>query len=306
MIDALQQTSNWDRYRYFLAVAETGSLSAAALALGVTHPTVRRQITLLESNLGTRLFKRTAGGYALSLAGREMLTLAQRMDAVASQIEQRTVGQQVQQVSSVRISASTGIGTAWLAPKLAEFRKINCDIEVELIIATGRLDLMRHEADVALRIGNPGGQDLMGRRIGVVKFGLYAANCYLVQRGEPRCITQLKDHVYIESTGEIEHHDQSRHLRKLAREAGAKPAMKCNNLLAQFAAMRAGVGILAVPSYMSMGVNDIHRILVDDFQLELELWLLAHPDIVNIPPVRKVVDFLGKQIDVAPEFNARN
>ena len=150
--------ANWDYFRFFLAVAETGSLSAAAQVLGVSHPTVRRQIRDLESSLSAKLFNRTPDGYVLTAEGERMVDLAKTMEITAHAIERCANGEQSKCAGRVTLAAAAGIGTHWLAPKIAEFRRQHPGVEVELNISRSQLDLMRLEADIALRMGDPGGQ----------------------------------------------------------------------------------------------------------------------------------------------------
>ncbi len=292
--------ANWDYFRFFLAVAETGSLSAASQVLGVSHPTVRRQIRDLESSLSAKLFNRTPDGYVLTAEGERMVDLAKTMEITAHAIERCTNAEESKCEGRVTLAAAAGIGTHWLAPKVAEFRRLHPAVEVELNISRSQLDLMRLEADIALRMGDPGGQDLVGRRVGAVSFGLYAARTYLDEHGTPQTADELKNHEVIDSTGEIAGLAQAQRLRDIASEA-ATP-FSSNNLLTQFAAMQAGGGILPVPIYMTTNLHDVVRVLPDAFNVELDLWLLTHEDLIRTARVRTLMDFLIDSIRADPCF----
>lgn len=300
MRETTSRLEDWDHLRYFLAVVETGSLSAASQVLGVSHPTVRRQIRDLESWLAAKLFNRTPDGYVLTETGARLVDLATTMKVTASAIERCASGDQSKCAGRVVIAAAEGIGTIWLPPRIAEFRRTHCDIEIELNISRGRLDLMRLEADIALRLGNPGDENLIGRRIGTAECGLFAAQCYLEEHGTPLSVRDLQHHAIIESTGEVEGLEQVRQLREVA--GNTATAMSCNNLLTQFAAMRAGVGLLAAPSYMAADACNVVRVLPDEFSVELDLWLLTHPDLTRTERVRTTIDFLTRSIRSDPNF----
>ena len=281
---------DWGLYRYFLAVADSGSLTAAARRLGVSQPTVGRQIQALEDVMGARLFDRTCNGYALTSAGEGILELAQVIEERALAIERHIAGKDERLDGRVRISAAEGLATYWLAPKLPEIRERHPEIEIELIVKSAALDLMRREADIVLRIGEPRSDDLIGRRMGKIHFGLFASEDYLSRHGTPECLDQLRDHTVIESVGAIADLTQARLVRELA---GPAPAgVHCDNLITQFAAVRAGVGLMALPLYMAGAEPGLRRILADDFDVSLDLWLLVHRDLRPVARIAAVFEYL--------------
>ena len=285
---------DWDDYRFFLAVSETGSLSAAARKLGVTQPTVGRRVNDLEKRLGARLFDRMSHGYELTAAGQRISELAARIECTAFAIEQRVSGEDAQLNGRVSITTAEGMGICWLAPRLPKLRERYPDIDIELVVGVGVLDLVRREADIALRIGNPGCVELVGRRIGDVHCGLYASESYLARHGEPAALEDLSRHTIIESVRDIANLAQARRLREVAKDAGV--GVRCNNLTAQIAAARAGLGILALPDYMVGGASGLRRILAASFDSKLDLWLLTHRDLRRTARIRAVLDFLAEEI----------
>ena len=286
--------NDWDDYRFFLAVSETGSLSAAARRLGVTQPTVGRRISDLERRLGARLFDRMSHGYELTAAGQRISELAARIEYTAFAIEQRVSGEDAQLNGRVSITTSEGLGICWLAPRLAKLRERYPDIDIELVLGIGALDLVRREADVALRIGNPGCEELVGRRVGDVHCGLYASDAYLARHGEPTTLDDLSHHTIIESVRELANLAQVRRLRDIAK--AAKVGVRCNNITAQVVAARAGLGILALPNYMVGCAPGLRRVLACLFDSKLDLWLLTHRDLRQTARVRAVLDFLAAEL----------
>lgn len=280
----------WGLYRYFLAVANTGSLTGAARQLGVSQPTVGRQIQALEEVIGARLFDRANSGYVLTGPGQSIVELAEAIEEQAIAIERRIAGEDRRLDGRVRISAAEGIATNWLAPTLPALKQRFPNIEIELLVGLAALDVTRREADIVLRIGSPGCDSLVGRRMGAVHFGLFAADTYLAERGVPKTSACLADHVVIDSCGGIANLAQVRRLRDLA--ASTPRSMCCDNLVTQFAAMRAGLGILAVPLYMAHGVSGVRRLLADEFDVALDLWLLVHRDLRPVARIGVVFEFL--------------
>ena len=285
---------DWGLYRHFLAVADTGSLTAAAKELGVSQPTVGRQIQSLEKVMDARLFDRDSNGYVLTPAGEAILELAQAIHQQAMAIERRIAGEDRRLEGCVRISAAEGLATYWLPERLASFHKCYPQIEIELIVRSAALDLMRREADIVMRIGEPRANDLVGRRIGKIHFGLFATEGYLASNGVPEKPDDIAQHHIIESIGAIENLAQARRLREIA---GRVPtAIRCDNLLTQFAALQTGIGIMAVPLYMASTVPGLQRVLPKDFDVVLDLWLLTHRDLRPLARISAVFEFLAEAI----------
>ena len=282
---------DWDAYRYFLAVADTGSLSAAARTLRVSQPTVGRQVQLLEQALNVRLFDRRPDGYAMTEAGLQILELVRDIDGAMRVIKRRVGGENGKLAGKVRITAAQGIGTYWLPEQLSRLTRQYPDVEIELSVCVPPLDLARHQADIAIRLGDPGDDSLIGRRVSKVCFGLFAASSYLALRGEPQCLEDLAGHDIIESSGEIANLPQAKILRDYA--AGSQTVrFACDNLLTQFSAMVVGCGLLAVPLYMAGAAPEIRRVLADSFDVEVDLWLLTHRDHKETARVRAVIEHL--------------
>ena len=282
---------DWDAYRYFLAVADTGSLSAAARSLRVSQPTVGRQVQVLEQALNVRLFDRRPDGYAMTEAGQRILELVRDIDGAMDVIKRRVGGENGKLAGKVRITAAQGIGTYWLPEQIHRLTLRYPEIEIELCVCVPPLDLARHQADIAIRLGDPSDDRLIGRCVAKVCFGLFGASSYLERRGAPECLEDLTGHDIIESSGEIANLPQAKILRDHA--AGCRTVrFACDNLLTQFSAMAAGCGLLAVPLYMAEAAPQIRRVLADSFEVEVDLWLLTHRDHKETARVRAVTEHL--------------
>ena len=222
---------DWNDIRYFLAVAHTGSLSAAARAARVSQSTVSRRIRELESRLGARLFERLDQGYLLTEAGKNIVDMATSMERAASNIELEIGGESLHPIGSVRLTTTEGLGACWLAERLPRFWEAYPQIEIDLVIGEGLIDLQRREADIALRIGTPGSDALAGRPLGCIECGLYASRAYLEERGTPTCVDDLAHHTVIESMGELAEVIQVRRLREISKIASV--SMRSNSMLTQ-------------------------------------------------------------------------
>ena len=284
---------DWNDYRYFLAVAETGSLSAAARKLDVAQPTVGRRIQALETSLQARLFDRLSHGYVLTTAGEEIQALVVDMEKQALAVERRVAGADKQPSGRVCISTTEGLGY-WLAGKLSALQENYPQLEIELAVGIGMIDLLRREADIALRVGKPGSDELIGRNVGKISVGLFAAKNYLAEHGSPQQLRDLSTHIIIESTREISNLAQAQWLRQ---HGNPKISFCSNNITIQLAAAQAGLGIVALPVYyLNSGTLNLQRILPDEFNLKLDLWLLTHQDLRPSARIRAVMSFITDMI----------
>ena len=281
------RTGDWGLYRYFLAVAKTGSLTGAAQRLGVSQPTVGRQIQALEEAMGARLFDRGTSGYVLTSAGDSIYSLAQVIEEQTHAIERRVAGEDSRLEGRVRISAAEGLATFWLAPRAAGTQAAlsrRRDRAHRRLRAS--LDMMRREADIVLRIGEPRSDDLIGRRIGKVHFGLFAAESYLAEHGTPESLDQL--------SGTTPHRVGRRDRRPGpgqaceqpgGRGAGRDPLQQSGDPVRR----RAGPAWASWPcrSTSPRPRRNCAGVLAKDFDVALDLWLLVHRDLQAHGPHRR-------------------
>lgn len=284
---------SWDQYRYFLAVAETGSLSAAARLLSVSQPTVGRQISELEKRLGTRLFERASHGYLLTLAGQQIRDKIKAVEVDLDGVEQVISGLDSSLSGTIRISATEGFGSYWLTPKLGQFQQRHPNIRFELMLDISVVDLRRREADIALRLANPRVSDLIGRQVGRTGFGLYGAKSYLDARGQPQSISDLAYHDFIGWKSGQDRLPFSNVLEKIATPENIK--FRCDTVAAQIAAVQSGMGLFLAPHYLVPSGGEIVRLLHSEVELNFDIWLLTHRDLVNSGRVRALLDFLYDQ-----------
>ena len=143
---------DWDDVRYFLAVAQGGSLRAGAEQLGVKHSTVLRRIAQLEERLGARLFERLPSGYRMTGAGEDVLELAERMDAASNALQARVIGRDQRLRGLLRVTMPPVLATHLLMPDLAEFVRRHPDVQLEILSSSEPVNLTNREADVAIRV----------------------------------------------------------------------------------------------------------------------------------------------------------
>jgi molybdate transport repressor ModE-like protein len=284
----------WDLYRTFLAVMREGSLSAAARALGLTQPTAGRHIEALEEALGAALFTRSPGGLAPTAAATALLPHAESMAAAAAALVRSASAAAEEEGGVVRVTASEIIGGEVLPPILARFRETHPRIVVELALNNRTEDLLRHEADIAVRMLRPSQAALVVRRIGKLALGAYAHRRYVEAHGAPRDLAELAAH------GLIGFDRETTSLRSVSGlpETLTRDlfAFRCDSDLAQLAALRAGFGIGFCQHRIAARDPDLVPILHDKLRFELEMWLAMHEDLRNTRRVRLMFDHLAGEL----------
>ncbi len=277
----LDNEPNWEWYRTFLSVSDTGSLSAAGRALGLAQPTVGRHIDSLESALGLKLFTRSYDGYAMTDAAVALHPYAASVAANAAALRRvaSSIGDGVR--GTVRITASDVIGVEVLPPLLAALRAAHPALVIELALSNAVDDLLRRDADIAVRMVRPTQDALVARHIGAIEIGLFARQSYLDVHGTPDTIASLAGHALIG----YDHESAAVRawLERFPAFARRSLALRCDSDLAQLGAIRAGVGI----GWCQVGLaaRDPHlvRLLAADCVLPMDTWIAMHEDLRASP-----------------------
>jgi DNA-binding transcriptional LysR family regulator len=284
---------NWSFLKDFLAVAECGSLSEAARRYGVSQPTLTRRIAALESSLGAELFRRSPRGLELTEAGEAIVEPARQMEREAQALELAVSGRDRALAGTVRITATEGLAVEWLTPALADFREQHPRIDLEIIVRNTALNVLRREADIAIRLGRPQQMELVTRRVGELVLGLYASRAYLEELGTPRTRDELAQHrgvafdeVYV-YTGAGSWLEQSL--------GPAQVVYRANTLVAQLAAIRAGFGIGAQSCFIAQRIPELVRVLPET-EVRFEIWLVTHPGLRRSARIRAAYDFLVERL----------
>ena len=272
---------NWEWYRTFLSVCATGSLSAAGRALGLAQPTVGRQIDGLEAALGLKLFTRTYDGYAPTDAARALQPYAASVAATAAALRRvaSSIGDGVR--GTVRITASDVIGVEVLPPILAALRAGHPELVVELVLSNALDDLLRREADIAVRMVRPTQEALVAQRIGAIDIGLYAHARYLAAHGTPEHQADLAGHALIG----YDHQGAAVRawLERFPAFARGALALRCDSDLAHLSAIRAGFGIGWCQAGLAARDASLVRLLPADCTLPLDTWIAMHEDLRASP-----------------------
>jgi len=281
---------SWDLYRSFLEVLRTGSLSAASRSLGLTQPTVGRHIAELEETLGDKaLFIRSRTGLLPTEVARELRPHAESMQAAAAALLRAASAEGESITGAVRISASEVIGAEVLPPMLSAFRAQHPGVTVELSLSNQTADLLRRDADIAIRMVRPIQKALVARRIGKTVLGLHASRAYVEAHGVPRDLAELQRHPLIGFDRMPSVSSRGMKLPpQLTRESFA---FRCDSDLGQLAAIRAGFGI-GVCQYGVAATPRLVAILAEHVHFDLEVWVVMHEALRKTPRMKLMFDHL--------------
>lgn len=287
-------SGSWSLYRTFLSVVREGSLSAAARELGLTQPTVGRQVEQLEQQLGVSLFVRGQRGLTPTEAALELVGHAEAMASAAAALERAASGSREAVTGTVRLAASDIVGCEVLPAMLADFRELHPGVGLELAASNRLSNLMVREADIAVRMTRPEQGALIARPMGTVRIGLFAHRRYAERHGLPGSIEALRRHATVGF-------EQPSRLPPSVTSTGIDLRhehfdFRTDNDVAQLAAIRAGMGIGGVQLGIAATEPDLVPVLPEQIGFSLEMWLVMHEDTRSVRRVRLLFDFLAETL----------
>ena len=277
---------DWQDIHHFAVLAQAGSLSAAARALGVDHATVGRRVAALEQALALRLVERLPRRIALTPEGNAVAALATEMAGTAQAILRCARGYAAAPTAPVRITAPPAVAARLIAPQVARFHRAHPGVLLVLSGAARTAALDRGEAEIAVRLTRPEDPDLVIRRIGAMRFGLYAAPALAAR--------PPADWTFIGYDPALDHVSQQNWLRSLL---GGRPIVfQASDLFGQQEAARAGVGAAVLPRFLGDADAALVRIPTAVRPPTREIWLATYPDLKRAPGIRAAMAFLAQVI----------
>lgn len=281
---------DWSLIRSFLAVAEAGSLSAAARRLSASQPTLGRHVAELEAALGVLLFRRGRKGYELTESGAALYERARPMTDQAAAFQRLATGSVEQMAGTVRITASQIVSTYVLPPILARLGTEEPAIEVEIVASDAVENLLRRDADIAVRMVKPVQLDLVARKIADLPLTACAATSYLERRGRPAAPEDLAAHDLVGYDRGLELIDGFRAFGvELDRHAFR---FRSDSHAVLWEAIRAGNGVGFAQRSLVMRDPLVEAVLPGLPLPHLPMWLTMHRDVRTSPRIRRVADFL--------------
>ena len=284
---------DWDDLRFFLAVARSGRLTAAARRLGADHATVSRRITSLEESLKAKLFERRPQGYALTGHGEQLLAKAESMETEALAIQSEIGGADMALSGTVRIGAPDGFGSTFLASRFAGFAKSYPGLELQLIAMPRLLSLSKREADVAITLAPPKEGKVVARKLCDYRLGLYAAQDYLDAMPPITAAEDLFAHRVVGYIDDLIFTPELDYLDEVAK--GLRAQIQSSSVLAQMNAVAAGAGIGVIHHFMAEGEPSLVPVLPETVSITRSFWLLVHADLKDVARVRAIVDFIVRE-----------
>lgn len=284
------ESLDWSLVQAFLAVAETGTLSAAARQTGASQPTLGRQVREIEARLGVELFHRHARGLALTETGLAMLPAAQAMREAAGRMALIAAGEDRGLSGPVRITASVVVSHFLLPPVLARLRREEPGIEIDLVASDSSENLLFREADIAVRMYRPGQLDVVTRHVADLAMGAYAATAYLDRVGRPGTVEEL---LALDWVG----FDRNEMIIRGMHEAGWPVdrgffKLRTDDQAAYWHLVRAGGGIGILQQAIARQEPEVERIMPDLPLPRLPVWLTAHETVRRVPRVARAWDAL--------------
>lgn len=287
MINAVQ---SWEHWRTFLAVVEEGSLSGAARALALTQPTVGRHVDALEAATGATLFTRSRNGLNPTQLALSLVPQAQAMATAADNLRRTASGEREEARGTVRLTASDIVGTLVLPPMLSAFRESHPAIAIELALSNRNENLLRRDADIAVRMVRPEQEAVVARHVGAARIGLFAHESYVAAHGLPQTVEELLSHP-------IAGIDRDEGLvagmsfggQALSRESFA---FRCDSDVAQLMVVKAGFGIGACHLGLAADDPGLVPVLPETVEFGYEMWVAMHEDLRDTRRVRLLFDHL--------------
>ncbi len=285
---------DWNRARAFLVTAEEGSLSAAARALGMTQPTLGRQVSALEKELGVALFERVGLGLILTPSGLDLVEHVRAMGDAASRVSLTASGQSQSIEGNVCITCSEYYAVFILPPIIKKLRKLEPKITIEIIATNTTSDLRRREADIAIRNFRPTQPELIAKKIKDVYARLYATPEYLKEIGEPKKLEDLSRADFI-SFDNIEQLMVGLNAMGLTLTKQNFP-LQTEHFITHWELVKQGLGIGIMPEELGEKETAVVQALPTLDPIEFPIWLTAHRELNASKRIRMVFDLLAVEL----------
>jgi DNA-binding transcriptional LysR family regulator len=283
---------NWDDFRYFLAVARTGTLSAAAEQLRTEHTTVARHICSLEQELSSRLFHKSHHGYGLTQAGERLLAAAKTIESAF--VSAKAAGQTRVVAGTVRVGAPDGFGSVFLAPRMHVLTHRHPELEIEILTIARRFSLSNREADIVIGLSAPTQMRVVSRRLTDFRFFVYASRTYLEQAKPIVGPKDFSGHPFIGFVEDLLVAPELNYLGSIS--ADLKTRIRSTNLLTQLHATLGGGGLCILPALVASSYPMLVAVLPELISITLSLHMHVHEDNRKAAHVREVATFIATEV----------
>ena len=290
---------DWDKLKIFYAVAESGSFTKATINLNLSQSAISRQIQSLEYELKVQLFERHARGLSLTENGEYLYKTAHEVISKLKEVESAFVDKKNKPSGKLTVTTVVSFGTTWLTPRIQEFMQLNPEIEVELIFDDKELNLTTREADIGIWMRRPKQLNYIQKKLMNLNYHIYGSAKYLEKYGFPKNENDLSKHKFISygkgTPSPVFNPDWA---LKLGVKDGKKrkPAMKVNSVYGLLLAVKSGVGLAALPDYLTHSVSNIVKVLPNIEGPKTEVHFVYPQSLKNVARIVAFRNFLYSKI----------
>ena len=291
---------DWDKLKIFHAVAEAGSFTNATVNLNLSQSAISRQIQSLEQDLKVQLFERHARGLTLTQNGEYVFKTAHEVISKLKEVETSLGDQKSKPTGKLTITTVRSFGTHWLTPRIQEFMRLNPEIEIELVFDDKELDLSTRQADIGIFMRRPKQLNYIQKKLININYHIYGSPKYLEKNGYPKSVSDLNNHKFISfgrgAPSPVFNPDWA---LKLGLKDGAKKrktVMKVNSVYGLLLAVQSGVGLAALPDYITINQPNIVKILPKIEGPITEAHFVYPQSLKNVARVQAFRNFLYSKI----------
>ena len=290
---------DWDKLKIFHAVAEAGSFTSATVILNLSQSAISRQIQSLEEDLKVKLFERHARGLTLTENGEYVFKTAHEVISKLKEVE-TTLGDKKNKPSGkLTVTTVVSFGTTWLTPRIKEFMQLNPEIEVELIFDDKELDLSTRQADIGIFMRRPKQLNYIQKKLIDINYHIYGSPKYLEKHGYPKTVNDLNKHEFISfgrgAPSPVYNPDWALKLG-MKDNKKRKTAMRVNSVYGLLLAVQSGVGLAAIPDYLTVKQPNIVKVLPSVQGPTTEAHFVYPQSLKNVARVQAFRNFLYSKI----------
>ena len=290
---------DWDKLKIFHAVAEAGNFTKATYILNLSQSAISRQIQSLEQELKTQLFERHARGLSLTENGEYLFKTAREVISKLSDVESTLIDKKDKPSGKLTVTTFVSFGTTWLTPRIQEFMKLNPEIEMELIFDDKELDLSTRQADIGIWARRPKQLNYIQKKLIDINYHIYGSPKYLEKYGYPKTVNDLNKHKFISfgkgAPSPVFNPDWALKLG-MKDNKKRKSCMKVNSVYGLLLAVQSGVGLAALPDYLTVKQPNIVKILPNVEGPITEAHFVYPQSMKNVARVQAFRNFLYSKI----------
>jgi len=290
---------DWDKLKIFHAVAESGSVTSATVNLNLSQSAISRQIQSLEISLKVKLFERHARGLTLTENGEYLFKTAHDVLSKLKDVESTLGDKKNKPSGKLIVTTFVSFGTTWLTPRIQEFMQLNPDIEIELIFDDKELDLSTRQADIGIWARRPKKLNYIQKKLIDINYHIYGSPKYLEKYGYPKIINDLNNHKFISfgkgTPSPVFNPDWALKLGMKDKKK-RKSCMKVNSVYGLLLAVQSGVGLAALPDYLTLKQPDIVKVLPNVEGPITEAHFVYPESLRNVARIQAFRNFLYSKI----------